>query len=377
MFPECDKNVPSGLRQVMMFPRARQERPIGAFTRLPRELLVQSVNLNIRAVPQSPLRVLLLQSVHLKSQLHTWLGQSVKLKGLLHALLLRSGNLKGHLDMSPVQSKSHLCVLLRQSLSLKGRLRVLPRWSVNLTGRLLVEFCCRIIEVNITIWGDSLSTPQHELDHVISAKSLFDPASMTVGKYHTGFHDDIVTGIFNRPSFEYVLTDFLQFLIAIRSEQPRRRKIYLGIVCKKGRHRSVALAVLFQHVVLLLGAARCNRTFVSDEIGEWRHLCRGCSHCNEYSIAKIELQSCRITSVWQYLHRRLTSTKTNAIKGRSVGWGGGRVFRVNCFRLDSAERIFRVKFFKHGFQESLELGDSSVRLQHCLLWCCRSSESFG
>ena len=161
------------------------------------------------------------------------------------------------------------------------------------------------IEVNITVWGDSLCTPQHELDHVISAKSFFDPDSMTVGKYHTGFHDDIVTGIFNHPSFEYVLTDLLQFLIAIRSEQPRRRQIYLGIVCTKGRHRSVALAVLFQHVVLFLGAARCSRTFMSDEIGEWRHLCRGCSRCNEYSVAKMELQCClaqRIASVWQYLH---------------------------------------------------------------------------
>ena len=124
---------------------------------------------------------------------------------------------------------------------------------------------------------------------------------MTVAKCHTGFHDDIVTGIFNHPSFEYVLTDVLQFLITIRNEQPRRRQIYLGIVCKKGRRRSVALAVLFQHVVLFLGAARCN----SDEIGEWRHLCRGCTHCNEYNIAKMELQCClaqRIISVWQYLH---------------------------------------------------------------------------
>ena len=28
------------------------------------------------------------------------------------------------------------------------------------------------IEVNVTVWGDSLSTPQHELDHVISAKKF-------------------------------------------------------------------------------------------------------------------------------------------------------------------------------------------------------------
>ena len=126
-------------------------------------LLLQSVKLDVRAVPQGPLRVLLLQSVKLKDLLQALLLQSVKLKDLLQVLFLRPGNLKGYLDMSPVQSKclpvldvqykSHLFVLLRQSLSLAS-CHGDPEPDGPPPSRVLLQN----IEVNITVWGDSLCT---------------------------------------------------------------------------------------------------------------------------------------------------------------------------------------------------------------------------
>ena len=73
----------------------------------------------------------------------------------------------------------------------------------------------------------------------MNAICFHDPASMGVGQHHTGFHN----GVFNHASFEDTVKGLMEFLLAYCNEQPGPT-LRIGIYCKIGRRRSVALAVL-------------------------------------------------------------------------------------------------------------------------------------
>ena len=129
-----------------------------------------------------------------------------------------------------------------------------------------------------------MTAAPEDMDYVVNAKRFNDPDSMSVGKHHTGFHGAIVHGVFKHTSFASTVKGLMEFLLAHCSEQSGSRTLKIGIYCKRGRHRSVAVAVLC--LCEYMGARGGRYKFLSKDAGHWQHLCVSCDKCSFTSNAK-------------------------------------------------------------------------------------------
>ena len=62
----------------------------------------------------------------------------------------------------------------------------------------------------------------------------------------------------------------------------------IGVFCRAGRHRSVAVGWFFMKILLQLGA-RVKVEHLEQNAGQWSHLCTGCPGCAHGTPAKERL----------------------------------------------------------------------------------------
>ena len=132
-----------------------------------------------------------------------------------------------------------------------------------------------------------------ELDLTISCLRIDDPDRARSRHtedgddlgFHPGYHDVTLARVFAHAEFLVLLGEVKAWVAQLSSAQKEAR---LGIFCRAGRHRSVAVLWLLAHVLARLGA-RVRVNHLEQNAGRWSHLCRGCRSCAEGTMTKQRL----------------------------------------------------------------------------------------
>ena len=114
------------------------------------------------------------------------------------------------------------------------------------------------------------------VDYCIDVRNFADPYFSKDVSGHAGTHPKIQMGIVMTTDF----VDKLRFTKNILRDFSGQRHVTLALVCKSGRHRSVAFAELLRSSLMRIGFW-VDMMHYSAMIGQWRYICQGYNGCPE------------------------------------------------------------------------------------------------
>ena len=144
--------------------------------------------------------------------------------------------------------------------------------------------------VNLSTWGThGQNVDRESVDLAVSCLDLVDPQRaarrMVDGQdlaLHPGHHDITLSRVFEHDKFAKLLGELKAFTSTCRPT------CSIGVFCRAGRHRSVAVGWFFMKILLQLGA-RVKVEHLEQNAGQWSHLCTGCPGCAHGTPAKERL----------------------------------------------------------------------------------------
>ena len=163
-------------------------------------------------------------------------------------------------------------------------------WTFHVVGLSLIKDCPakRMIEARRgpngtlahALLHQALNVQLKELPITVNCGVLFDPEGSIRG--HVGTNPEIVKRVSQHPNF-------MTLLKTLAEEMPQSAQILsepqIVFTCSKGRHRSVAMALIMQHIVEACGGTA---RIIYYNRGDWWRVCNGCSECFGPSEARSE-----------------------------------------------------------------------------------------
>ena len=122
---------------------------------------------------------------------------------------------------------------------------------------------------------------------ILDCRGFHDPdKSESAGRWHLGMHPKNLQAIVAHPDFEGFLRDVRQLLAKLDFESEEPVPVTIVCYCRKGAHRSTAMAVILQHVLRQTRHVLPIR-HLSKEADVWRQdYCDECRECRQFSFQK-------------------------------------------------------------------------------------------
>ena len=138
---------------------------------------------------------------------------------------------------------------------------------------------------------------------LIDCRAVRDPASSAL-RNHWGVHPTTLSKILNHHKFPGLLLELVERVIRFADKDPKKR-ILIGFICSKARHRSVACSYLMQVIHTALNYTVNTRTTAIASSG--RHLCNRdtCPDCSHLSVAAVRLM--------ESVRERLVASRNKAV----------------------------------------------------------------
>ena len=112
-------------------------------------------------------------------------------------------------------------------------------------------------------------------DHYIDCTGIEDPNRDRKVQAHIGLHEEIVSRLESHQDMDGHLRFLAQFLHRSVADEIR-----MGIFCRAGRHRSVAMAFLVGKALEKLNC-QVSVTYVERDANNWQRLCTDCPKCKD------------------------------------------------------------------------------------------------
>ena len=107
-------------------------------------------------------------------------------------------------------------------------------------------------------------------------RQFSDPDEVRGGLRHLGFNARVMYKLAHHAEFKYFLDDVLDQVADLLKAEPVGAPVHIMFFCKKGRHRSVAVALLVGQALLMFGQA-----VSSEHLSSHTWPFDTCNNCNE------------------------------------------------------------------------------------------------
>ena len=140
--------------------------------------------------------------------------------------------------------------------------------------------------IKLMTWGlRGANVCPDDVDLALSCLRIEDPQRRRDLCQHPGLHDEILANVYLHSQFAPLLAEVKRWVARLPSSETEHT---VGVFCRAGRHRSVAVAWLLCQFFVSLGA-RARLAHLERDAGRWSHLCQGCRSCAEGTPTKQRL----------------------------------------------------------------------------------------
>lgn len=123
------------------------------------------------------------------------------------------------------------------------------------------------------LWAEAPG-PCGDYDYYVDCTGFHDPQRDRKLQSHIGTHDEMVKRVAEHQDFDWHLRALANFFNKSQEDELR-----IGVFCKAGRHRSVAMAFLLSKALAQL---HCEvKVAYLEQENNWTGLCTDCSFCKD------------------------------------------------------------------------------------------------